>query len=261
VAYPEWANKPFNFGDFSRAARFANSLTNGKVLSHTQSTAHGFKYVTYTVRPSPRTEQGMYNMKNPATTRAKSAGFVIPSNNEWVKAAYYDPKHGGTDSYCAYPTGPFKQPNIAVLNPSNGNVENASDQPLATYNPNDPNSSSDTPGGSSCGNRPQAAEAARLEGQVSGIGRAGRQRPGKRVGEVDWPEGGRCLAVFAVGDERVGPVSLIDHIGGQRLKVVGAPQPERGGRIEGDIQQGLVELALGQLSRGTPGICWFPDPP
>jgi len=55
-----------------------------------------------------------------------------------------------------------------VLNPSNGDVENASDQPLSTYNPNDPNSSVDTPGappgkaptwcpsqaGSSCGNLP-----------------------------------------------------------------------------------------------------------
>lgn len=146
MAYPEWADKPFNFADFSRAARFANSLTNGTVLSRTQSTSHGFKYVTYTVRLSPRTEQGMYDVNNPATTRAKSTGFVIPSNNEWVKAAYYDPKGGGTDSYWAYPTGPFNQPNIAVLNPGNGNVENASDQPLATYNPNDPNSSVDTPG-------------------------------------------------------------------------------------------------------------------
>jgi hypothetical protein len=134
VAYPEWADKPFNFANFSRAARFANSLTNGKVLSHTQSTSRGFKYVTYKVRLSPVTERGMYDLSNPATTRAKSTGFVVPSNNEWVKAAYYDPKGGGTDSYWAYPTGPFKQPNVAVLNPGTGDVENASDQPLATYN-------------------------------------------------------------------------------------------------------------------------------
>jgi formylglycine-generating enzyme required for sulfatase activity len=168
VAYPEWADKPFNFGNFSRAARFANSLTNGKVPSRAESTSRGFKYVTYQVRLSPVTERGMYDLSNPATTRAKSTGFVVPSNNEWVKAAYYDPKGGGTDSYWAYPTGPFKQPNVAVLNPGTGDVENASDQPLATYNPNDPNSSSDTPGappgkaptwcpsqaGSSCGNLP-----------------------------------------------------------------------------------------------------------
>jgi hypothetical protein len=147
VAYPEWASKPFNFADFSRAARFANSLTNGTVLSKTSSSSGGFNYVTYKVRLSPKTGTGMYNIANPATKRAKSSGFVVPSNNEWVKAAYYDPKGGGTDSYWAYATGPFNAPNVAVLNPTTGDVENASDQPLATYNPNDPNSNVDTPGG------------------------------------------------------------------------------------------------------------------
>jgi formylglycine-generating enzyme required for sulfatase activity len=146
VAYREWSDKPFNFANFTVAARFANSLTNGRVLSKTSSSSGGFNYVTYTVRLSPKTGTGMYNIANPATTRSRSTGFVIPSNNEWVKAAYYDPKGGGTDSYWAYPTGPFNQPNVAVLNPTTGDVENASDQPLATYNPNDPNSSVDTPG-------------------------------------------------------------------------------------------------------------------
>jgi len=168
VAYPQWADKPFNFADFRREARFVNSLTNGKVLSKTSSTSGSFKYVTYTVRLSTRTETGMYRLANPATTRSRSKGFVLPSNNEWVKAAYYDPKGGGTDSYWAYPTDPFKQPNVAVLNPGTGDVENAADQPLATYNPNDPNSSVDSPGapsgaaptwcpyqaGSSCGDLP-----------------------------------------------------------------------------------------------------------
>jgi formylglycine-generating enzyme required for sulfatase activity len=146
VAYPEWAEKPFNFADFSRAARFVNSLTNGRVLSSKQSSSGGFKYVDYTVRLSPRTEQGMYDMKNAAATRSQSSGFVLPSNNEWVKAAYYDPKGGGTDSYWEYPTGPFDQPNVSVLNPGTGDVTNADTQPLSTYNPNDPNSSVDTPG-------------------------------------------------------------------------------------------------------------------
>ena len=146
VAYPQWADKPFNFADFRRAARYVNSLTNGKILSKTSSSSGGFKYLTYTVRLSKRTETGMYKLANPATTRNRSSGFVLPSNNEWAKAAYYDPKGGGTDSYWAYPTGPFNQPNVAVLNPGTGDVENASDQPLATYNPNDPNSTVDSPG-------------------------------------------------------------------------------------------------------------------
>jgi hypothetical protein len=146
VAYPEWADKPFNFGNFRRGARFANSLTNGTVLSSTPSSSGGFKYVAYKVRLSPETEQGMYDMKQETPTRTGSTGFVLPSNDEWVKAAYYDPKGGGTDSYWAYPTGPFNPPNPSKLNPATGDVVNASTQPLATYNPNDPNSSVDTPG-------------------------------------------------------------------------------------------------------------------
>ena len=38
----------------------------------------------------------MYDMKSETPTRTKSTGFVVPSNDEWVKAAYYDPKGGGT---------------------------------------------------------------------------------------------------------------------------------------------------------------------
>src|SRR5271170_4834963 len=44
------------------------------------------------------------------------------------------------------PDRPAQPPNVAKLNPGTGDVENASDQPLATYNPNDPNSTVDTPG-------------------------------------------------------------------------------------------------------------------
>jgi formylglycine-generating enzyme required for sulfatase activity len=146
VAYPEWADKPFSFGSFTRGARFVNSLFNGTVLSKTSSTSGSFKYVTYKVRLSPKTEQGMYDMSQKTPTRTASTGFVLPSNDEWVKAAYYDPKHGGTDSYWVYPTGPFNPPNPSKLNPTTGDVVNAGTQPLATYNPNDPNSSVDTPG-------------------------------------------------------------------------------------------------------------------
>ena len=69
VAYPEWAQKPFNFGDFRRGAEFVNSLFNGKVLSKTSSTSGAFKYVTYKVRLSPETERGMYDMTSETPTR------------------------------------------------------------------------------------------------------------------------------------------------------------------------------------------------
>jgi hypothetical protein len=84
VAYPEWADKPLNLGNFRRGARFANSLTNGRVLSKTQSSSRGFKYITYKVRLSPQTEQGMYDMRQGAPARTASTGFVLPSNDEWV---------------------------------------------------------------------------------------------------------------------------------------------------------------------------------
>jgi hypothetical protein len=85
-------------------------------------------------------------MHIPAPRRTRSMGFVLSSNNEWVKAAYYDPKHGGTDSYWAYPTDPFHPPEPFQVESQQGDVVNASNQPLATYNPHDPNSSVDTPG-------------------------------------------------------------------------------------------------------------------
>jgi hypothetical protein len=65
---------------------------------------------------------------------------VIPSQNEWIKAAYYDPNGGGTFSYWKYPTNPgvfgdgtATAPGTTTLNPSTGNVTNPSTQPLATY--------------------------------------------------------------------------------------------------------------------------------
>jgi hypothetical protein len=88
----------------------------------------------------------MYDMSTEAPTRTRSTRVVLTSNVEWIKAASYDHKGGGKDSYWAYPTGPFNPPNATLLNPKNGDVANADRQPLATYNPNDPNSPIDTPG-------------------------------------------------------------------------------------------------------------------
>jgi formylglycine-generating enzyme required for sulfatase activity len=143
VASPAWADKPYGFANFLRAARFDNSLYNGRLLSKRTSRNGTFRYVTYRVQISARTEQGMYDLagarlKGP--TRSHQTGFVIPSQDEWIKAAYYDPTGGGTYSYWKYPTNPGKfgdgtatAPSTTTLNASNGNVTNASTQPLATY--------------------------------------------------------------------------------------------------------------------------------
>src|SRR5262249_49725614 len=86
VAFPPWNDKPYGFANFLRTARFANSLTNGKVLSKRVLPAGAFTYVAYKIRLSPKTERGMYDMRNPKTTRKRATGFVIPSQDEWIKA-------------------------------------------------------------------------------------------------------------------------------------------------------------------------------
>jgi hypothetical protein len=140
VASPEWADKPYGFANFLRSARFTNSLYNGQVLSKKASAAGGFKYVTYRVRLSRQTEKGMYDMTKRATTRSHKSGFVVPSQDEWIKSAYYDPSGGGTYSYWQYPTNPGKfgdeganAPHEATLDPRTGDVTNASTQPLAIF--------------------------------------------------------------------------------------------------------------------------------
>jgi hypothetical protein len=151
VASPEWADKPYGFANFLRSARFANSLYNGRLLSKQSSSAGSFRYVTYRVRLSRQTEKGMYDMTVRAMTRSHKTGFVIPSQNEWIKAAYYDPNGGGKYSYWQYPTNPgafgdegASAPHQAKLNPTTGDVINASEQPLANFH------ASETPAPSWC---------------------------------------------------------------------------------------------------------------
>jgi hypothetical protein len=143
VASPEWADKPYGFANFLRVARFVNSLYNGTLLAKHASSEGAFKYVTYRVRLSKQTESGMYEMAGnrvKGATRTHNSGFVVPSQDEWIKAAYFDPNGGGTYSYWKYPTNPgvfgdgsATAPSPTTLNSANGDVTNAATQPLATY--------------------------------------------------------------------------------------------------------------------------------
>jgi len=142
VASPEWADKPYGFANFLRSARFVNSLYNGRLLSKRASREGGFRYVTYRVRLSRVTERGMYEMTERAATRSHKTGFVVPSQNEWIKAAYFDPSGEGKYSYWKYPTNPGEfetedeaasEPKSTTLDPTTGDVTNASTQPLATF--------------------------------------------------------------------------------------------------------------------------------
>jgi len=138
VAFPQWANKPYGFADFLRSARFVNSLYNGSTKTKGMEKG-GFKVRKHTVRFSPVTETGMYNLKKKNATRTKSKGFVVPSQDEWIKSAYYSPGGDGEYGYWKYPTNPgvfgagtADGPTSTLLNPGNGNVTNSAIQPLAT---------------------------------------------------------------------------------------------------------------------------------
>lgn len=143
VAFREWADKPYAFANFLRAARFVNSLYNGRLLSKKARTRGRYRFVTYRVRLSRQTERGMYQLrrhKRSGARRAHKSGFVVPSQDEWVKAAYFDPQGGGTFSYWKYPTnagvfgdGDATAPSATTLDPTTGAVTNAATQPLATY--------------------------------------------------------------------------------------------------------------------------------
>lgn len=143
AAAPEWNDKPYGFANFLRAARFDNAVANGKVLSKEESTSGSgngeFRYVTYKVRLSRKTGTGMYDMHKRAPVRTEKSGFVIPSQDEWIKAAYYDRTGGGTYSYWWYPTdvaSPFlsgHSPEPVTLDPETGDVTNAHGQSLANF--------------------------------------------------------------------------------------------------------------------------------
>ena len=76
-------NRPIMPLMWTDAARFANWFQNGQ--------------------GSGSTETGVYDMSLTKPTRSATATYVLASENEWYKAAYYDPTRGGSN-YWLYPT-------------------------------------------------------------------------------------------------------------------------------------------------------------
>lgn len=97
----DWANRPVNFVSWGDAARFANWLTNGQPTGAQDLTT---------------TEDGSYYLNGATTeaalmavTRKANARYVIPSEDEWYKAAYHK-NDGITGNYWDYPTGSDSMP-------------------------------------------------------------------------------------------------------------------------------------------------------
>jgi formylglycine-generating enzyme required for sulfatase activity len=103
---PGFARKPVVFVSYFDAMRFCNWLHNG-------------------VQTGGDTENGAYTLLPPldpstgapsnAGTVVRNAGakFVVPTEDEWYKAAYHQPQAqgGDTDNYWFYPTGGNSVPN------------------------------------------------------------------------------------------------------------------------------------------------------
>jgi len=91
----EWADRPVNYVSWGDAARFANWLYNGQPTG---------------AQDLSTTEDGSYYLNGAtndedlmAAVREPDATWVIPSEDEWYKAAYHY-NDGVTDNYWDYPT-------------------------------------------------------------------------------------------------------------------------------------------------------------
>lgn len=110
---------PVNYVTFYDALRFANWLNNGQIPGSTESGA----YTLLGGTPTP--SNGDSVSRNPGAT------IVLPRENEWYKAAYYNPT---TNSYYRYPTSsdtipwattPTSTPNAANFSPGGPNKPTA----------------------------------------------------------------------------------------------------------------------------------------
>lgn len=113
LAASYWRDKPLVNADMFQFAYFTNSLYNGTTTAidnHRARSPLGFPVVTQTryVSLSTNISTGMYDLKGPGYlffNRTGSSGYVIPSENEWVKAAYFSPRFTGNGThYYYYPT-------------------------------------------------------------------------------------------------------------------------------------------------------------
>ena len=86
TAKPNMGDKPVNFVSWYDAIRFANWLNNGQGDGDTETGA----YTLLGGTPTP--SNGSSITRNPGAT------WFLPSEDEWYKAAYYQPAAQGGDS-------------------------------------------------------------------------------------------------------------------------------------------------------------------
>jgi formylglycine-generating enzyme required for sulfatase activity len=110
-------DKPVNYVSWYDAARFTNWMHNGQGTGST--------------------EIGAYTLSGNTGTITKNVGATVylPSEDEWYKAAYYDPTPGagGGDNYWTYATQSDTAPTVGSANFSTGAISNPGAN-VANYN-------------------------------------------------------------------------------------------------------------------------------
>ena len=113
LAASYWGDKPLVNGNLFDFAYFVNSLYNGSTVAidnrrGTSPLGNHVHLQTRYVKLSTNISTGMYDLQDssyPFFQRLDTSGYVIPSENEWVKAAYYSPFATGNGThYYYYPT-------------------------------------------------------------------------------------------------------------------------------------------------------------
>jgi formylglycine-generating enzyme len=110
---PNMGNKPVNHATWYDAIRFINWLHNGQGNGDTETGAYTLEGGT------PKPSNGASIVRNPG------AIWFMPDENEWFKAAYYQPtdQGGDVDGYWNFPTRSNSDPTAATAN-SVGDVSN-----------------------------------------------------------------------------------------------------------------------------------------
>jgi formylglycine-generating enzyme required for sulfatase activity len=111
----DYANRPVNIVSWGDSARFANWLHNGQPTG---------------AQNASTTENGAYTLNGATTdaallvvTRKANAKWVIPSEDEWYKAAYHK-NDGATGNYFDYSTSSDIVPSNDLISPDPGNNAN-----------------------------------------------------------------------------------------------------------------------------------------
>ncbi|HEX3356562.1 MAG TPA: SUMF1/EgtB/PvdO family nonheme iron enzyme [Tepidisphaeraceae bacterium] len=118
----DYANLPVNLTTWGDAARFCNWLTNGQPNTGVENAS--------------TTEDGSYflngatsNAALQAVTRKATAIYVIPTEDEWVKAGFYDPNKAGGAGYWTFATQANTTPasTLPFTTPNDANSTNLGD--------------------------------------------------------------------------------------------------------------------------------------